>query len=76
MVGRLYAENAFFKKSIDCIGESDRGRKKRRVVSVKYKPEKESLDSEIRISIQRATQLLGISICGFWFYKWLRQLKT
>jgi len=44
MVGRLYAENAFLKKSIDCNGESDRGRKKRRVVSVKYKPEKESLD--------------------------------
>ena len=41
---------------------------------MKYKPIKESLDSGIQISIQRATQLLGVSRCGF--YKWLRHSKT
>ncbi|MHC1611599.1 MAG: hypothetical protein ACXQTW_08445 [Candidatus Methanospirareceae archaeon] len=37
---------------------------------MKYKLVKESLDSGIQISVQRATQLLGVSRCGF--YKWLR----
>ena len=41
---------------------------------MKYMLVKESLDSGIRISIQRATQLLGVRRCGF--YKWLRQPKT
>ena len=41
---------------------------------MKYMIVKESLDSGIQISIQRATQLLGVSRCGF--YKWLRQPKT
>ena len=41
---------------------------------MKYMLVKESLDSGIRISIQRATQLLSVSRCGF--YKWLRQSKT
>ncbi|RJS80598.1 MFS transporter [Methanophagales archaeon] len=38
---------------------------------MKYMLVKESLDSGIRISIQRAPQLLGVSRCGF--YKWLKQ---
>ena len=37
---------------------------------MKYMLVKESLDSGIQISVQRATQLLGVSRCGF--YKWLR----
>ena len=37
---------------------------------------KESLESGSQISVNRATQLLGVSRCGFWFYKWLRQSKT
>ncbi|RJS75473.1 transposase, partial [Methanophagales archaeon] len=41
---------------------------------MKYMLVQESLDSGIRISIQQATQLLGVSRCGF--YKWLRQPKT
>ena len=41
---------------------------------MKYMLVKESLDSGIRISIQRATQLLDVSRCGF--YKWLRHSKT
>ena len=41
---------------------------------MKYMIVKESLDSRIQISIQRATQLLGVSRCGF--YKWLGQSKT
>jgi len=32
---------------------------------------KESLESGTRVSIDRATQLLGVSRCGF--YKWLRR---
>ena len=35
---------------------------------------KESLESGSQISVNRATQLLGVSRCGF--YKWLRQSKT
>ena len=35
---------------------------------------KESLESGSLISVNRATQLLGVSRCGF--YKWLRQSKT
>ena len=38
---------------------------------MKYMLVKESLDSGIQISVQRATQLLGVSRCGF--YKWLKQ---
>jgi len=41
---------------------------------MKYMIVKESLDSGIQISVQRATQLLGVSRCGF--YKWLRHSKT
>ena len=37
---------------------------------MKYMLVKGSLDSGIQISVQRATQLLGVSRCGF--YKWLR----
>ena len=35
---------------------------------------KESLESETQISVNRATQLLSVSRCGF--YKWLRHSKT
>ena len=35
---------------------------------------KESLESGSQISVNRATQLLGVSRCGF--YKWLKQPKT
>ena len=35
---------------------------------------KESLESGSQISVNRATQLLSVSRCGF--YKWLRQSKT
>jgi len=35
---------------------------------------KESLESGSQISVNRATQLLSVSRCGF--YKWLRQPKT
>lgn len=38
---------------------------------MKYMLVKESLDSGIQISVQRATQLLGVSRCGF--YKWHKQ---
>ena len=37
---------------------------------------KESLESGSQISVNRATQLLSVSRCGFWFYKWLRHSKT
>ena len=35
---------------------------------------KETLESGSQISVNRATQLLDVSRCGF--YKWLRQPKT
>ena len=35
---------------------------------------KESLESGSQISVNRVTQLLSVSRCGF--YKWLRQPKT
>jgi len=63
-----------FKKSIDQIGSQNQGRGGKRSTGVKYMLIKESLESGSQISVNRATQLLGVSRCGF--YKWLGQSKT
>ena len=61
-VGQLYTENEFL-KSIDQIGRQNQGRGGKRSTGVKYI--KESLESGSQISVNRATQLLGVSRCGF-----------
>ena len=51
LVGQLYAENEFLKKSIDQIGRQKQGRVGKRSTGVKYMLIKESLESGSQISV-------------------------
>ena len=74
LVGRLYAENEFFfKKSLEDLGVQDPGRERKGGAGVKYMVIKECRESGSQISVDRATQLLGVSRCGF--YKWQGQSR-
>jgi len=74
MVGQLYVENEFLKKALTRLEGKNKEEEIKEARGVKYMLIKESLESGSQISVNRATQLLGVSRCGF--YKWLRHSKT
>ena len=67
MVGQLYVENEFLKKALTRLeGKNKEEEIKEARGGVKYMLIKESLESGSQISVNRVTQLLSVSRCGFY----------